>query len=252
MTEHRPDPRSSSDGRRPRRRFLRWIEGALWVMAAVLLGSYFGALAEAELVQARHARQLDAARGVQQDAQATIAAPVTPASASGEDRIGPVLDGADAVNAVTVDKAPSALAAGLVGRLRIEDADVESIVLSGEDDLTLRRAVGHLADTPLPGQGGNVALAGHRDSFFRGLRHVEPGQRIELETLAETFTYEVVDTRIVEPTDLSVLEDTGDEVLTLITCYPFDFVGPAPQRFVVQARQVARRPVGVKATAMTR
>jgi sortase A len=228
----RPSPQALPEpSGAPAPRSLRWLEGLLWGLAAVLLGSYFGALAEAELVQAQHARRLDAHREMVTEAVSSAAT----------------------VQAVDLDKAPSELANGLVGRIRIEGADVESIVLSGEDDLTLRRAVGHLADTALPGQGGNVALAAHRDSFFRGLRHVEAGQHIEIETLDGTYHYVVTSTRVVEPTDLSVLEDTGAETLTLITCYPFDYVGPAPRRFVVRASRVAARPVTqVTATASVR
>lgn len=123
-----------------------------------------------------------------------------------------------------------------IGRLRIPDVDLDAAILEGDDEDVLHRAVGHLSDTPLPGAGGVVALAGHRDTFFRNLRHVEVGQRVELETRWGPYTYEVRATRVVDPEDLWVLEGpVAGEVLTLVTCHPFDFVGPAPRRFIVWA-----------------
>lgn len=133
-----------------------------------------------------------------------------------------------------------ALAAGdPIGRLRIPDAGIDAAVLEGDGDDVLRRAVGHLPDTRLPGAGGSVALAGHRDSFFRNLRHAEPGQRIELETPWGRFDYRIHDAQVVEADALWVLDDpVAGEVLTLITCHPFDWIGPAPDRFVVRATRV--------------
>lgn len=123
-----------------------------------------------------------------------------------------------------------------VGRLRIPDAGIEAAVLEGEEEAVLGRAVGHLSDTALPGAGGTVALAGHRDTFFRNLRHVEPGQLVELETPWGRFEYRVHETRVVEPDELWVLDDPAmGETLTLITCHPFDWIGPAPDRFIVRA-----------------
>lgn len=130
------------------------------------------------------------------------------------------------------------------GRTALYDAIVagldyaeRAVVLEGDDDAVLKRAVGHLPDTPLPWEAGNSALAGHRDTFFRGLRHIRTGDLVRLETPAGSFEYEVAETRVVEPDALEVLAPTPERVLTLITCYPFTFVGAAPQRFVVRARE---------------
>jgi sortase A len=108
-------------------------------------------------------------------------------------------------------------------------------VLEGTDEFTLNRGVGHVAGTALPGERGNVAIAGHRDGFFRVLKDVTAGDRIRLVTLWQTVDYTVQETRIVEPEDVRVLEPTGTPVLTLLTCYPFYYVGSAPKRFVVRA-----------------
>jgi len=103
----------------------------------------------------------------------------------------------------------------------------------------LRRAVGHLPGTALPGEPGNVVLAGHRDPFFRPLKDVRPGDAVELTTPQGRFEYTVEDTQVVEPGRTDLLDPAGRARLTLVTCYPFYLVGNAPDRFVVRARQVA-------------
>ncbi len=138
--------------------------------------------------------------------------------------------------------AAAALAAdGVIGRITIPAAAVDAIVVQGVDDRTLRRAVGHVPSTALPGDSGNVALAGHRDTFFRGLRKLQLDDPIHLSTPAGTFDYRVEELRVVEPTETEVLTPGAEPILTLITCFPFDYVGSAPQRFVVRAREI-RRP----------
>jgi len=126
----------------------------------------------------------------------------------------------------------------LIGRLEISRLGLRVIVLQGDSAQVLRRAVGHLPDTNLPGEAGNVALAGHRDTFFRPLRGVRPGDVITLETPSTAFQYQVVWTRTVPPTDVQVLRSTEARELTLVTCFPFDYVGSAPNRFVVRAREI--------------
>jgi sortase A len=108
-------------------------------------------------------------------------------------------------------------------------------VLPGTDDVTLDRAVGHIEGTAAPDAAGNVGIAGHRDGFFRGLKDITQGDLIELVTLQDTVAYRVEKTWIVDPTDVSVLDPTPGRALTLVTCYPFYFVGSAPQRFIVRA-----------------
>jgi sortase A len=125
---------------------------------------------------------------------------------------------------------------GLIGRLEIPRLNVSVMVMEGDDDKTLARAVGHLPDTALPWELGNAAIAGHRDTFFRPLRNVREGDEIRMTTARGTFDYRVVQTRIVEPRDLSVLAPTPTRSLTLVTCYPFYYVGSAPQRFIIHAR----------------
>lgn len=112
------------------------------------------------------------------------------------------------------------------------------MILEGIDGRTLRRAVGHIPGTPLPGQPGNIALAGHRDTFFRALQNIRVDDEITLETLIGVYSYRVDSTEVVDPGETRVLDNSDDEILTLVTCYPFSFVGPAPKRFVVRARKL--------------
>lgn len=119
--------------------------------------------------------------------------------------------------------------------LRIPKIALEVPVLRGTDDRTLDRAVGHIEDTADPGTDGNSGIAGHRDGFFRGLKDIAAGDAIELETLEGTELYRVERTWVVAPEDVWVLDPTSVRALTLVTCYPFYFSGPAPQRFVVRA-----------------
>ena len=106
------------------------------------------------------------------------------------------------------------------------------------DGLALRRAAGHISGTAFPGGPGNVGIAAHRDTYFRPLRNVRKDDVITLTTAAAEYRYRVVSTQVVEPGDTSVLDSSGDEVLTLVTCYPFYFIGSAPRRFIVRAQRI--------------
>ena len=122
-----------------------------------------------------------------------------------------------------------------LGVLRIPRLAIEAPVLEGTDDWALNRGIGHIAETAAVGARGNSGLAGHRDGFFRALKDVAQGDRIELETLDGVRTYLVERTWIVSPEDVSVLDPVDARAITLVTCYPFYFVGSAPQRFIVRA-----------------
>lgn len=145
------------------------------------------------------------------------------------------------------DPAPVPLAV-----LRIPKIRLEVPVLSGTDDRTLDRGAGHIEDTALPGTDGNSGIAGHRDGFFRGLKDIAPGDVIEIETLHGKDAYRVERTWVVNPEDVSVLDPTPARSLTLVTCYPFYFVGSAPQRFIVRAVRVGDQPAASRSTEWLR
>ena len=126
----------------------------------------------------------------------------------------------------------------LLGMLDIPRLALSTVVIEGDDDGTLEKAVGHLPDTPLPWLEGNSAIAGHRDGLFGPLKDVKIGDEIRFRTREKSWRYRVTRTRIVDPDDLSVLEKRSRPSLTLITCYPFRYVGTAPQRFIVHAERL--------------
>jgi len=126
----------------------------------------------------------------------------------------------------------------LLGRLDIPRLGVSVAVLQGTTSRVLRLGAGHIDATALPGEPGNSGIAGHRDTFFRGLKDIRNRDDIQLQTATGLLHYEVDWIRIVEPNDTTVLDSTTpDSTLTLVTCYPFYFVGPAPKRFIVHARK---------------
>ena len=180
------------------------IERLLLLVALAAFGYVAGSVGGAALYQDYESKQLDAVlRG---------ARPAAPAQAAMERRV--------------------------LGRLEIPTLGVSTIVREGEDARTLQLAVGHIAGTALPGAAGNMGLAGHRDTFFRRLREIDPGDVIRLVAVEGTYTYVVDSTQIVDPDDLWVLDPTSEPSLTLVTCYPFTYLGSAPERFIVRARLV--------------
>ena len=123
--------------------------------------------------------------------------------------------------------------------LRIPKIDLEVAVLLGTTELALNRGLGHIAETPLPGEDGNVGIAGHRDGYFRGLKDVVVGDLIEMETLTASQDYTITELLLVDPPDVWVLEPTENPSITLVTCYPFYYAGSAPQRYIVRAEHTA-------------
>jgi sortase A len=122
-----------------------------------------------------------------------------------------------------------------LGRLEIPSIALSAIFIEGVDSKTLRRGIGHVPGTALPGMPGNVSLSAHRDTFFRRLGKIHEGDAISITTLDATYEYVVESTGIVDPDERAVLRDIGRPTLTLVTCYPFYYVGSAPRRFVVHA-----------------
>lgn len=195
------------------RNSVRWIEMLLWVAGLAALGYCAFVLADTWLFQTRQAHSFDQASRRGQSLSPPLA----------ENRSRPQ----------NAEQAPKA--GTVVGRIQITRLGLSAMIVEGIDGPDLRRAVGHIPGTALPGQPGNVGLAGHRDTFFRPLRRIHSDDIIELITLQGTHRYRVTSTRIVAPDDVAVLKPTTKESLTLVTCYPFDYVGSAPKRFIVRA-----------------
>ena len=136
-----------------------------------------------------------------------------------------------------VATAPVLVDGGSIGEIQIPRLGLTAVIVQGDSTAILQRAVGHLTGTALPGEPGNVVLAGHRDTFFRPLKGVHAGDAITLKTRGGDFEYLVESTAVVRPSDVRVLRPTGGRTLTLITCFPFSYLGSAPDRFIVRARE---------------
>lgn len=200
-----------------RRRLLLLLEGAAWLFGLVGL-VWWGT----HNLWAASAARIDVARFVSRQEVASRAG--TPdQSLWSPERI------------VAWRKAVGEPAATPLAVLRIPRIRLEVAVLPGTDDRTLDRAVGHIDDTALPGADGNSGIAGHRDGFFRGLKDIAEGDVIELETTEAKEIYRVERMWVVDPEDVSVLDPTPTRALTLVTCFPFYYVGSAPRRFIVRA-----------------
>lgn len=126
---------------------------------------------------------------------------------------------------------------GTIGLIKIDKLGLSAVVVEGDSAPALRRGVGHVPGTPLPGERGNSVLSAHRDTFFRPLRNIRAGDAITLQVRGSQFTYEVESTAVVPPTAVEVLQPHGRDELTLITCYPFNYLGHAPYRFIVHAHK---------------
>lgn len=131
-----------------------------------------------------------------------------------------------------------------MGRLEIPRIGMSVMIRHGAGETTLTLGAGHVPATPSPGGHGNVVLAAHRDTFFRGLEGIRVGDRIRIVTVGQTYEYVVDSTETVDPEDTHIMESRGRQELTLITCYPFSFVGSAPKRFIVHASALRGRASG--------
>jgi sortase A len=206
------------------------LERALFALGAALLVFAAGARLSGSYHRARDVRRFD---------EALAAAPAgAPAAGGGlvrELQPDTSLWSPERIRAYAESQAAPAGPALAV--LAIPKIRLEVPVLDGTDDFTLNRAVGLIEGTARPGEAGNAAIAGHRDGFFRGLKEVGPGDAITLRTRAGPRDYVVKTVRVIGPEDVSVLDETPTDVLTLVTCYPFYYVGKAPQRFIVRAER---------------
>jgi sortase A len=215
--------------------FLRKCSIVFSVAGALILGGYGVLVVQAHMYRVHEIRRFNselASKTASLEAVTDETVPdLTPDSA-------PVAESPLAEPAVeTRTVEPSS--ARVLGILEIPRLGIETPVLEGIDEGTLRRAVGHIPGTSLPADGiGNIGIAGHRDTLFRPLKDVEQKDVILLKTLTGNRRYMVDSIRVVEPNNVAVLKNMDERTLTLVTCYPFNFVGAAPLRFIVQAREM--------------
>ncbi len=151
-------------------------------------------------------------------------------------------DGDTSATAPAPAPAPPPEPGSVIARLEAPALELSTVVLEGSDDQTLARAAGHIEDTALPGEPGNVGIAGHRDTLFRSLRRTQIGDEFDVTTATGEYRYRVTRTLIVDPEDVYVLDETATPTLTLVTCWPFEFIGHAPKRFIVQAEMTQGFP----------
>jgi sortase A len=196
---------------------MRAVERVLFAIAAIAFVWYAAVKIEASREQAALSSELERSR---ETLSAAAAVPSRKADAR---------------------RAPRA-ARSLVGRIEVSRLRLSAVAREGVDRRTLRGSAGHVPGSALPGETGNAAFAAHRDTFFRPLKDVRKGDAISVVTPEGEFLYEVSATRVVDPSDVSVLRATAEPTLTLVTCYPFDYIGSAPKRFIVSARLVRAKP----------
>jgi sortase A len=270
---------------RHRRSWARWLEAILWLAGVTALAWVTWGWLDARLYQQREERLLEAALAAPSAAAAEqpvampslegepgIPADELPGALEGtrtDDGASADFDGAgDASNAPRTTASGAAVRAaaaagrttagagvsraslGALGRITVPRLGLAVMVADGIDARTLRRAVGHIPGTSRLGSGGNVGLAGHRDSFFRPLKDVRPGDEVVVTTPGAISRYRVEWAEVVPPSDTRSLRSTTYPALTLVTCHPFHYVGTAPDRFVVRARLVeSRAPTAADAAA---
>jgi len=220
-----------TDRNRPRS-LVRWLEGGLLLLGLVLIGLWLRNTIEARAFQSTESRKLEMALRQEQ----STGTQQTPGPAKGAAVSVPLMS-TPASSSVKRSTPAAAIVKGALGRIEIPRLRISGMIAEGTDNGTLKRAVGHVVSTAQPGEVGNVGLAAHRDGLFRGLGGVRKNDLIRVVTVRGTFIYRVEWMAVVDPHRVDVLDSTAEPSLTLITCYPFDFIGHAPKRFVVRARQ---------------
>lgn len=238
-----------------------WLERFLWVTGLVLLAWVGFVWADGQTYQARAEAKLERAIADARAAEAAVETeagdgrlaplPETLPGDEGAERTGDA-ESADAepanrraARANSPPPRPKLGDADIVGKLEVPRLGLSVMVSEGTAARVLRRGAGHVEGTPRPGTAGNAAIAGHRDRHFRPLQHILPGDELVFTSVDGTYRYEVQWTSIVQPDHVDVLDPTDEPALTLVTCYPFSYVGNAPERFIVRARQIDRGPATV-------
>jgi sortase A len=240
----------NSEAYRPKRerKLWTWTERTLLASGLALLAIYGAARIDGVLSFRAALRQFAAAESRAALAKQVEAADMREAADADTYELDTVSD----TEQVESDEEPITEQSGApLALLRISKIHLEAPVFDGTDDLTLNHGVGRIAGTARPGETGNIGIAGHRDGFFRGLKSVGIGDAIEIETPNATDTYVVDQVQIVTPEDTSVLRPRSVPSLTLVTCYPFYFVGSAPKRYIVTASLTREKNGGAENSTLS-
>ncbi|MBZ5698392.1 MAG: class D sortase [Acidobacteriia bacterium] len=210
-------------------RFLRWSRNVFFVIGILALGYCGYAVLDAKIYQGYQTQRFQRAAKEAKSSSHMGANVIPPATVPSPVQV----------------TSPGAASFGITGRagsplgqIEIPKIGLAVMILEGTDNRTLRRAVGHIPETALPGEPGNIAIAGHRDTFFRHLRDLEKNDEITLTTLDNTYRYLVDFSEVVGPNDTEVLNASDIAILTLVTCYPPSYIGPAPKRLIVRAHMI--------------
>jgi len=215
---------------------LRWLERVLVIVGVVLAVWCANTIFQAHRTANMPIPPPSAKASPAESGRSAAASPGTTRGTTGTAAPGALPGDSGAGTAGSVQ---TTLARGAwLARLDAPTIKMRATVLEGSDDGTLARGAGHIEDTPLPGSQGNFGVAGHRDTTFRPLRHIKIGDPLTVTTRDHIYHYRVANTAIVGPDDVYVLDDAGHPTMTLVTCYPFEFIGHAPNRFIVSANLV--------------
>ncbi len=252
---------------RPAKSLLHWVQYLLVIVSLIGAGIYGWLYAEARVYQAYESwrfdqiakhrpadlktflasylggRAIEATKEPLAPLQGPTELPFSPPRVPGTGQADPLFSppwaSVEGQPELSFSLPPAPIAVGaLIGRIEIPRLNLSTIVLQGDSDQVLRKGVGHIPSTSLPGGSGNVAIAGHRDTFFRALKDIRREDNITLTTTTGTYHYRVDSVQIVRPNNIQVLAPSDRASLTLVTCYPFYFVGSAPKRYVVHAQQI--------------
>jgi sortase A len=216
--------------------FKKIVEAICWIIAVLALGWFSYVQAEAYFFQGEQSRRLDALLYSRSNSAAVPGgAAASPADEALPFPALPAGESAASVPTAPRPKVYDAAPGDLLGRIEIPRLHVSAAIIEGDDTDDLRHAVGHIPGTALPWESGNIGLAGHRDSFFRSIGSLRDGDQIVLTTIRGTFQFRAAEFAIVKPDDVGVLSSVQQPALTLVTCYPFHYIGSAPKRFVIRA-----------------
>ena len=250
LRQFRMETPCESTAQRPAKSLLRWVQYLFVLVGLLGAGVYGWYYAEARVYQAYESWRLNQmAKHDPADLRAFLVSHFGGSAIQTTKELPAPVKGPTELHR-SLPPVPLPVGA-LIGRIEIPRLSLSTVVLQGDSDEVLRKGVGHIPNTSLPGGSGNVAIAGHRDTFFRALKDIRRDDDITVATTAGTYHYRVDSVQVVRPNETHVLEPSQQASLTLVTCYPFRFIGAAPKRYIVHAQQIGSSRVGNQSVCQT-